>query len=215
MKLVSVTQWVRGVKNGVKSTVGPCSKLIRVKSRLDPFDSLPEHRKVFGYVQPVIPHNTIKIERIGATSEDNFINNVLAVWVSKSPSGGVYIVGWYKNATIYKKIQSPSSKTNRKYEGEIFGYYVKAKQSNCTLLPLDNRTFQVPRGKGGMGQSNVWYADKKEHVDFKNKVFDYIKSGKSSALPNKSKKSSTPRQSDPVKKQKVEESAIKKTIYHY
>ena len=25
------------VKNGVKSTVDPCSKLIRVKSRLDPF----------------------------------------------------------------------------------------------------------------------------------------------------------------------------------
>ena len=31
-------------RNGVKSTVDPCSKLIRVKSRLDPSDTLISHR---------------------------------------------------------------------------------------------------------------------------------------------------------------------------
>jgi hypothetical protein len=179
------------------------------------YNFLQEKGKIFGYVQPVIPHNTIKIERIGAEPKDNFINNVLTVWVSKSPSGGVYIIGWYKNATIFRNIQKPSSKTNRKYKGEIFGYYVIAKQSNCTLLPLDNRTFQIPRGKGGMGQSNVWYADDEDHVVFKNSVFAYIKNGKSPNLSKKSSKNGTPRQPDPIKKQKVEESAIKETIKHY
>ncbi len=142
------------------------------------YNFLPEQGKVFGYVQPVTPHNTIKIERIGADPKDSLINNILAVWVSKSPSGGVYIVGWYKNATVFKKIQRPSSKTKRKYQGETFGYYVTAEKSECTLLSLDERTFQVPRGRGGMGQSNVWYADQKEHIGFKNTVLEYIKSGK-------------------------------------
>ena len=179
------------------------------------YNFLPEQGKVFGYVQPVIPHNTIKIERIGAEQKDSSINNVLAVWVSKSPSGGVYIVGWYKNATIFKNIQQPSSKTKRKHQGEIFGYYVTAKESDCTLLSLDNRIFQIPRGKGGMGQSNVWYADKKGHLDFKKTVLEYVNGGKPPKSSNKSTKTGTPRQSDPIKKQKVEESAIKKTIKHY
>ena len=179
------------------------------------YNFLPEQGKVFGYVQPVIPHNTIKIERIGATPQDSSISNVLAVWVSKSPSGGVYIVGWYKNATIFKDIQRPSTKTKREHQGEIFGYYVRAKETDCTLLSLDKRTFQVPRGKGGMGQSNVWYADQEEHLEFKKTVLEYINLGQSPQTYRKTPKTGTPRQPDPIKKQKVEEAAITTTIKHY
>ena len=180
------------------------------------FNFLPENGNMYGYVQPVIPHNTIKIERIGAEPEDDFVKDVLAVWVSKSPSGGVYIVGWYNNAIIYRILQSPSRKTNRKYKGEIFGYYVEAKESHCQLLPLDKRTFQIPRGGGGgMGQSNVWYADTKQHIDFKKMVFKYIKTGNNPVSKNKKGKAGSPWQTDPLKRQQVEEAAIKKTIEHY
>ncbi len=179
------------------------------------YNFLPEQDKVFGYVQPVIPHNTIKIERIGANPKDSSISNVLAVWVSKSPSGGVCIVGWYKNATIFKDIQWPSSKTKRKHQDEIFGYYITAKEKDCTLLSLDKRTFQIPRGKGGMGQSNVWYADQKAHLEFKETVLEYINLGQSPKFPRKAPKTGTPRQHDSIKKQKIEEAAIKKTVKHY
>jgi hypothetical protein len=45
---------------------------------------------------------------------------------------------------------------------------------------VPDRTFQVPRGKGFPGQSNVWYENDKneEVVKFKRKLRKYINSGK-------------------------------------
>ncbi|MXY99230.1 hypothetical protein F4Y93_00775 [Candidatus Poribacteria bacterium] len=45
-------------------------------------------------------------------------------------------------------------------ENHVTGYRIVAEKSNCTLLPPEQRTFQIPTGvEGGMGQSNIWYAD--------------------------------------------------------
>ena len=57
----------------------------------------------FGYVQSV--GDSIRIEKIGGNAKDDYVNNILVVWVSTKKSGGQVIVGWYKNATVYRNHQ--------------------------------------------------------------------------------------------------------------
>lgn len=57
------------------------------------------------------------------------------------------------------------------------GYYAVADVKNIRLLSIDERNIfpKVPRGKGGMGQSNIWYADSGKGIDYKNNILKYIK----------------------------------------
>jgi hypothetical protein len=135
------------------------------------FNFLPYNGYMYGYVQP---NGKIRIDRLGASKQDESVDDVLAVWVSRSPMGGTFIVGWYKNATVYRNLQSAPENSNRKYKEEELGYFIKAKKENCTLLSMDKRVFKIPRGEGGMGQSNIWFADKPEHISFKQDVLDFI-----------------------------------------
>jgi hypothetical protein len=45
-----------------------------------------------------------------------------------------------------------------------YAFNIKAKSEDCTLLGVDSRIMRVPRASaeapGGMGQSNIWFADK-------------------------------------------------------
>lgn len=175
------------------------------------FNFLPFKRTMYGYVQA---KGSINIKRIGADSSEDSISNVLSVWVSKAPSGGVYIVGWYSNSTVYRRFQPAPEASNRKYKGEEFGYFVKAKEEDCEFLPIDKRVLKVPRGKNGMGQANVWYADQPNNKDFVNKVLDFIKKGQ---LPERVQQSKNGKhfQPDPYKRQKIEREAIKIVTAHY
>jgi hypothetical protein len=114
-------------------------------------------RKVFGYVQPV--GDQIKLERLGATSDDAAVQNVDVVVTARRPGGGTVIVGWFLNATVYRAFQNLVDASTLHRDNEISGYRYSASEADVTLLPVDRRTFEIPRGKGGMGQSNVWYAD--------------------------------------------------------
>ena len=64
---------------------------------------------VYGYVQPPKAkgqpgEGQIRIERIGGDQAD-FVTNVLVVWTATRPEGGTVVVGWYKNATVYRYYQ--------------------------------------------------------------------------------------------------------------
>lgn len=165
-----------------------------------------ESGKYYGYVQPVSNH--IKIENLGVTKNEESIKNVLVVWVSRAPSGGVFIIGWYKNATLHRYLQYLKDKRKRKYKDEIFGYFVEAMKTDCKLLKIDERIFRVPRGGlGNMGQSNVWYAKNNEKL--KNKVLKYISTGQIQKPKRKRKNI------DYFRRTKVEQAAINDTIKHY
>lgn len=59
--------------------------------------------RVYGYVQP--PAWQINIERLGADPESNSIRDVSVVWTAMRPGGGTVIVGWYRNATVFRHYQ--------------------------------------------------------------------------------------------------------------
>ena len=66
---------------------------------------------------------TINIQRLDPSIKGDKLDDVLVVWVATDPSGaGRKVVGWYKNATIYKKSQAPPA-------SPLWGYCAKAKKA--------------------------------------------------------------------------------------
>lgn len=135
----------------------------------------PHEGYMYGFVRI---RGSIRIEKLGASSRDNSpsVDGILVVWVAKSPSDGTVIVGWFKNAIVYRNCQPPPESSGRKREGRReWGYRVSAKEKDCRLLSIERRIFRIPRrGKGSMGQSNVWYADKPENSAFRQEVRKFI-----------------------------------------
>lgn len=168
----------------------------------------------YGYVQPKIDRkynnpSTIKLEKLGASETDESLSGVTVVWTATDPdNGGTYIIGWYKNATVYRHYQDPPRNSKRKYKNNSLGYFISAKNKDGKLLMKDERIVQVQRQKKNwMGQSNVWYAD--NNPEFVKVVKDYIFKG---IIPPKVKGGSKgrggARQSDPLKRIEVEKKAV-------
>ena len=153
------------------------------------YNFLPFNGCMYGYVQPPgrreIPYNKriIRIERLGVSKHASSIDGILVVWVASSPDSGSFVVGWYKNATVFRCCQEFPNGLDRKVGEDEFGFYTKAKEQDCILLPITERKLKAPRatsvknrGKGGIGQANVWYADsnKPNDIGFKKDVKQFI-----------------------------------------
>jgi hypothetical protein len=139
---------------------------------------LPFNGRMYGYVQPGGKGDyfsrSIDIDKLGAPKQ-NSVDNVLSVWLASYPAkkGGTRVIGWYENSTVYRKYQEAPIDSNRNFgDSKNFGYWVTAKEEDCVCLPVDERTLQAPRGKDGIGQSNVWYAPSQENItmEFREKV---------------------------------------------
>lgn len=177
------------------------------------FNFKPSNGFLYGFVQT---KSGIDVERIGAPKNADAIDNVLVVWVARYPEGGTFIVGWYKHATVYRKLQPPPPGSDRVHNVEQIGYIVKAKSADCTLLPVDRRVLRVPRRRsGGMGQSNIWYADQPKNAQFKQTVLRFIDTGVVPVARKQPTKKGHAWQPDPYRRRKVEEKAIKRTFEHY
>lgn len=176
------------------------------------FRSFDNH--LYGYVQPNIDRkfnnpSTIKLEKLGALKTDESLSGVTVVWTATDPdNGGTYIVGWYKNATVYRYYQQPPKKSKRKYKNNFLGFFVAVEDKNAKCLTKDERIVQVQRKKKNwMGQSNVWYADK--NPDFVKVVKDYIFKGIiPPGIKSIAKGKGNARQTDLLKRIEVEKKAI-------
>lgn len=125
----------------------------------------------YGYVKAV--NQKIKIENIDkSASGADCIKHVTVVWTAGPPDGGTVIIGWYKDATVYRELQKIPCPTPQQENHGIKEYMIETDKKNAILLKPEERTFPIHRGKGGIGQSNVWYA--KEPEEFRKKVALYI-----------------------------------------
>jgi hypothetical protein len=184
------------------------------------FNYQPFHNVVYGYVQPPGRKDQwkaakINLTRLGALADDTSVSGVLAVWVATSPSGGAFVVGWYRNATIYGDWQSPPSGSARRHADADCGYYITASSENAILLPPDERVFSIPqKGKGAFGQSNIWYADNPApHRQLRLNVLRYIASRRLPNVPQPA--GAPPRQPDPLLRQRVERIAVETTAAYF
>lgn len=144
------------------------------------FDAYKE--KVYGCAQI---NEKALVSRLSADKGADHIGNVLVVWVAPSRyTSGVYIVGWYRNATIYADRDHllPNS-AGRSYKGHRIEYIVETEEINATLLPEHERNFPVPVGKGLMGNRLfVYYADAENQKQWRHKAISYIEGTSVSGL---------------------------------
>jgi hypothetical protein len=170
--------------------------------------------KMYG-TAPTPSYGDINVERLGAPGGAEFVDGVLVVWVAKSR-----IVGWYKNARVYRHHQPSPKNSGRSYKGSPIDYRVTASASDCTRLDPDNRHFPVPRAQErahAMGRY-TWYADGVSNRSFRAKVLKYVAAGGSIAVLGKSKqakRASGTHQLNPLKRLKVERAAIDLATRHF
>jgi len=169
---------------------------------------------LYGFVQ--LRTGTININRIDPNAGDK-VDNVLVVWRARSNEGAV-VVGWYKHATVYRELQEPVSGRSFTYKGRTIQprWVVRAKASDCFLVPPHQRVFKVPVTHKGFGsQSFVSFleAGTREVKEFKKQLFNYISRTERGVFvhPRKGKKG----QVDQVLKVKIEKTAIEATSEYY
>lgn len=175
----------------------------------------------YGYVQPPTHSDYINLDRIGADPEKDALDDVIVVWTATRPEGGAVVVGWYRDATVYRESQEIVDRTNphvKRYRMPWF--YAKAKAKNCHLIDPDNRWYEIPRvrpGKSGMGQSNVWFAEGFHGERWFKRLLNAINKGidPTPEETQKKKKGRQPgkrggntRQSDPILRLRIEQAAI-------
>lgn len=148
------------------------------------------------------------------------LSDVDIVFISRHPKSnlGQVVVGWYENATVFHKEYRKRRGSKKQGDWNKIEYLCEVLYENATLLPESERTFQVPKGKGFPGQSNVWYENKENSnvIQFIKKLRKYIKGDGSSSFKAK-RKSRGNRGGKPNKKEMfgIERSAIEETWAYY
>ena len=108
--------------------------------------------------------------------EGDELNDVDIVFISTHPEGGQVVIGWYLNATVFHKEYRQRRGERSAGDWNKIYYLSEVSSDSAKLLPVAERTFLIPKGKGFPGTSNVWYGDDQSPMvlDFKNKLRCYI-----------------------------------------
>ena len=163
---------------------------------------LPRSGRYRGYVQ--LPGSTLKLEHLGGSPDALFVDDATVVFSATRPGGGGYVVGWYRNARVWREYQPHHP----------HGFITEAMADECKLLPVDDRVFPVPRARGssfGLGQSNVRYLHKANAQAFVRDLRQYIRrNGAPRPTPRRNR-----RQPDPALRKRVETVAVNHVVKHY
>lgn len=175
------------------------------------FNFKPYQGQMYGFARA--PHDSIKLEKLGAKAGAASVDGVLVIWVANSK-----IVGWYNDATVFRNVQGPPPGSGRIFKGHKIGYNVTAREHDCTLLDPDARHFPIPRAKSrehAMGR-NLWYAEGPTNWGFRARVREYIARGGAWLKKVRDRKTvGSPRQQDPLKRQRIEQDAVRVTTKHF
>ena len=119
--------------------------------------------RVYGYVQS---KGRIKIERLGVDKKAESVSGVTVVWTAPAPhqTKEAVVVGWYRNATVYRELQQIPEDAKWHKKNGVPHYRITALFNDVMLLLPNERDCVIPRGqKHFMGQRNIWYAHKPEN----------------------------------------------------
>ena len=177
------------------------------------YNFLPIDGWCYGYVQP--PNNTINIQNLGGDPDATNARGVTIVFTATGPSVGNVVVGWYRNARVWRKLQQD--------HGRI--YFARARNAHCTLLPVDERVLTVPRaGRANgqdtwvLGRSNVRHVtEADENQEFVRRLRAYINDPSQIEMPSNGRHrgSLLLHQPDPLKRARVEKLAVECVINFY
>lgn len=129
--------------------------------------------------------NQVHLEKIVGCEGDinsDVVDDILVVFCSKYDNNRYVIVGWYKNASVYRWVKE---ETDISVHGDSLSheYNVVAHTENCVLLPYSTRNHHIwaakRRKKGvtyGFGQANHWYASENTDnaIAYKKRIIEQI-----------------------------------------
>ncbi len=172
---------------------------------------LPVDGIVYGFVRPT-RGSQIHIESIPSIGNKEYkekqsIEDVTVVWTAKRPIVGQVVVGWYRNATVYRRYQKfPDLDIPPIHAGNhIDGYWIKTRENDAILFPVDERETKIPHR-----QSNVRYVSSyKNEPEVIDKIFDLINGSKINS------KKIGHKQIDQERKSRIEQEAISKVKSYY
>ena len=136
---------------------------------------------LFGFVETKSTRgkrNDLRIENIQgceAFENDDSVEGVLVIWCATTDLNQTSIVGWYKDATVYRRYQELQFDS-----GYIQDFNIKAKKENCVLIPHTERNrhiWNAPTPKThtyGFGQALVWYAKEEKAENYINRLIKNI-----------------------------------------
>lgn len=144
--------------------------------------SIPEGEYCIGFVETKstnsINKNQLHVEKIrgfgDAFKKELWVTGVTVIWCATTDLNETSVVGWYKNATVFREYQA--------FNDDRF-YNVIAQSSDCVLLPESARhrhIWNVLSKKStrtfGFGQSMLWYAQEEEALPYLDRLRDNINS---------------------------------------
>lgn len=130
-----------------------------------------------------INSNQLHIEKISGCKllkNELIVDNVLVVWCATSNTNETTVVGWYKNATVFREYQSYIYNFEDDTEEERY-YNIKALASDCVLLPqgerhkfIWNAPLLIKTKSFGFYKSLIWYATETSASNFIKKLVKNI-----------------------------------------
>ncbi len=164
----------------------------------------------------------IKIESIGAAKAADEADDVDVVWTATHPIERTRrVVGWYRRARVFRDRQyftkSPSLQHKR---DALDSFRIRVRPDDAVLIPLDERTLKLGRGKGWIGQANWWFPEQSKNPQVKRFISELRSlmsptSRVSIAKQLTSKRGKWGGDSDPARKAAVEAAAIAVVEAHY
>lgn len=146
--------------NGLTKEDQPKNGGILIKDPSDVFekDNFRDFNgKCYGYVRTggsILLEKHFRSVSEGAKS----LKGVTVVWCAAINDEEARIVGWYRDAAVYKEMVSLPL-----YEEEYIHFNFMAEAKNCYLLPEEDRSFVIKRSKSSTplksaSKSSIWYA---------------------------------------------------------
>lgn len=88
------------------------------------------------------------------------VADALVVWVAPDPNDKMLkVVGWYKNATVYRDLQSvPENVLSCRKHNELNRYYMNTTEA---VLVTVNERCKIPKFKG----RDLWYAEGQDELN--------------------------------------------------
>ena len=163
---------------------------------------LPRNGRCRGFVQ--LPGRSMNMQRLGTSAQAKWLDGVTVVFSATRPEGGGVVIGWYRNARVWREYQAHKP----------FGFIAEAPAKQCILLDEDERVFAVPRarnGKFGLGKRNVRYLDQPVARSFVRRIHQYIQQTEHPPPSAKGR----PRNGDSKLRKKVETAAVRCVFDYY
>ncbi|MCY3986118.1 MAG: DUF3883 domain-containing protein [Candidatus Dadabacteria bacterium] len=201
--------------DGSDPAIGPHRHLKNNGQAHECFNFLPRNGRCYGYFPG---DRGIVISKLGAPKQAKHVDNVVCVWVAEHPEQKMkLIVGWYRNARVYRTRNHEAEPSGNQLNGKDIQYSTVTFEDHCTLVPAPRRTFEIPTRPGGLGRSNVWYGGNDR---FREKVRDYINRWDEQVRLRqggriRDRKSGGRRNADPERRKQAETIAVNKAIEFY